>query len=52
MVGPARAGYDRPVCEHKFVRWDNLKVDGDFHLLEVLARIPEPFDPAERWAIA
>jgi hypothetical protein len=29
----------------------HLKVDGDFHLLEVLARIPEPFDPAERWAI-
>jgi hypothetical protein len=29
----------------------NLTVDGDFHLLEILARIPEPFDPAERWAI-
>ena len=27
----------------------NLKVDGDFHLLEILARIPEPFDPTERW---
>jgi hypothetical protein len=27
----------------------NLKVDGDFHLLEILARLPEPFDPAERW---
>jgi len=30
----------------------NLKVDGDFHLLEILARIPEPFDPAERWGTA
>lgn len=29
----------------------HLKVDGDFHLLEVLARLPEPFDPTERWAI-
>jgi hypothetical protein len=28
----------------------HLKVDGDFHLLEVLARLPEPFDPTERWA--
>lgn len=27
----------------------NLKVDGDFHLLEILGRIPEPFDPVERW---
>ncbi|HVM08353.1 MAG TPA: hypothetical protein VM345_07825 [Acidimicrobiales bacterium] len=27
----------------------HLKVDGDFHLLEILARLPEPFDPAERW---
>lgn len=27
----------------------NVKVDGDFHLLEILARIPEPFDPAVRW---
>ena len=27
----------------------HVKVDGDFHLLEVLARIPEPFDPTERW---
>ena len=23
--------------------------DGDFHLLEILARLPEPFDPTERW---
>lgn len=30
----------------------HLKVDGDFHLLEILARIPEPFDPAERWGTA
>lgn len=28
----------------------HLKVDGDFHLLEILARLPEPFDPTERWA--
>lgn len=28
----------------------HLKVDGDFHLLEILGRIPEPFDPVERWA--
>ena len=27
----------------------HLKVDGDFHLLEILARLPEPFDPSERW---
>lgn len=27
----------------------HLKVDGDFHLLEILARLPEPFDPVERW---
>ncbi|HUP84155.1 MAG TPA: hypothetical protein VM143_00685 [Acidimicrobiales bacterium] len=27
----------------------HLKVDGDFHLLEILARLPEPFDPTERW---
>jgi len=30
----------------------HLKVDGDFHLLEILARIPEPFDPTERWGTA
>jgi hypothetical protein len=29
----------------------HLKVDGDFHLLEILARLPEPFDPTQRWAI-
>lgn len=29
----------------------HLKVDGDFHLLEILARLPEPFDPTVRWAI-
>ena len=28
----------------------HLKVDGDFHLLEILARLPEPFDPTVRWA--
>lgn len=28
----------------------HLKVDGDFHLLEILARLPETFDPTERWA--
>jgi hypothetical protein len=28
----------------------HLKVDGDFHLLEILARLPEPFDPTQRWA--
>jgi hypothetical protein len=28
----------------------HLTVDGDFHLLEILARLPEPFDPTERWA--
>ena len=41
MVGPARAGYDRPVCEHRFVRWDNLKVES-----EGSAKLPGFRDPA------
>jgi DNA repair photolyase len=45
VVGPAGAGYDRPVCEHRFVRWDNLKVEVEGEG-ESSARLPGFRDPA------